>query len=41
MNKRKQKEHIKENIKDFLKMLLLSGIVTTLWIIASLLASLI
>lgn len=38
--KKKTKEELKEKIKDMLKMLLLAGVVTSLWIIASLLASL-
>lgn len=38
--KRKTKNKIKNKIKDYLKLLLLIGIITTLWIIASYISSL-
>lgn len=38
---RKQKKIFIEKIKDLLKLLLLIGFITTLWVIASLLASLV
>ena len=44
MNNRKEAEHMKRKtknkIKDYLKLLLLIGIITTLWIIASYISSL-
>lgn len=38
--KRKTKNKIKNKIKDYLKLLLLIGIITTLWIIGSYISSL-
>ena len=39
--KKNKKNKIKEKIKDYLKLMLLTGIITTLWVIACTLASLV